>query len=220
MPVTTPMFTFMADCLSESKRHDGEAEQPAGSNYGPYVCRCLMATTYRKCRAPWCAGHVTLTVQTVAARNGGPKFPCDSAAVETWDTVLSSMGYQWTGKLAALPPGAIVCQGGRHITFFDGWVSRAAIGTRYWGHGGNQANRVQRSLYQVTPDTRFYVIPDSWDKRPLPKPPRPVLEVLRNEDGQMVRVFHGRHLPTLLNRVRKALKDGATKIVVRPEKNG
>lgn len=211
-------FTFMADVLEESKKHTGEAEQPPGSNYGPYVCRCLAATTYRSCRAPWCAGHVTLSVQTVALRNGGPEFPCHSAAVETWDKQLAAMGFLWKGALGLLPPGAIVCQGGRHITFFDGWAS-GSVGRTYYGHGGNQGNRVQRSAYTVTSDTRFYVIPDAWDKRKPVAELRPILEVLVNEDGQTKRVFHGRHVGTLANRVRKAVKAGATKIVIRKAKD-
>ena len=212
-----PQFTFMADCLAESKKHTGESEVPLGSNRGPYVCRCLAATTYRSCGAPWCAGHVTLTVQTVARRNGGPDFPCHSAAVETWDRQLALMGFEWERAAGTLPLGAIVCQGGRHITFFDGWLP-GGIGRQYYGHGGNQANRVQRSVYTVTPDTRFYVIPDAWDKRkPVPEL-KPVLEVLVNEDGQRKRVFHGRHVPTMINRIRKAVQGGATNVVIRPEK--
>lgn len=208
-----PTFTLSRDFLLESQKRDGEREIPDGSNGGPYVSRIMRKTTYGK-DGPWCAGHANDVIETVVLRNGGPDFPCDSAAVETWDSLLARMGYRWTNP-ETLPLGAIVCQGGRHITFFAGWLP-GAVGRTYYGHGGNQGNRVQRSTYSVTPDTRFYVIPDAWDQRKvIPPKPRPIYEVIRGEGDKAVIVFHGRHVGTLLNRVRKAVQGGAKKVVVR-----
>lgn len=213
-------YTLCRDFLAESKRRDGEREVPDGSNGGPYVSRIMRKTTYGK-DGPWCAGHVNDVVETVVVKNGGPDFPCDSAAVETWDKVLASMGYAWKGEWANLPLGAIICQGGRHITFFNGWPGNAPgpgqlVGWDYNGHGGNQANQVKNSVYTWTADTRAYVIPDAWDDRKvIPPKPRPLYEVIRGEGDRAVVVFHGRHVGTLLNRVRKAVKGGAKKVVVR-----
>lgn len=219
-----PTYTLSADFLAESKKRDGYREIPDGSNGGPYVSRIMRETTYGK-DGPWCAGHVNDVVETVVVRNGGPDFPCDSAAVETWDTLLDRMGYRWTGPARDLPAGAIICQGGRHITFFNGWDGPApgparalpdAVGFAYHGHGGNQGNEVKDSVYRWTSDTRAYVIPDAWDKRKvIPPKPRPLYEVIRGEGENAVVVFHGRHIPTLLNRVRKAVQGGAKKVVVR-----
>lgn len=221
-----PTYTLSADFLAESKKRTGEREIPDGSNGGPYVSRIMRKTTYGK-DGPWCAGHVNDVIETVVERNGGPDFPCDSAAVETWDKLLDSMGYRWTGAARDLPPGAIICQGGRHITFFNGWARtpppirtlEQIVGWEYHGHGGNQANQVKDSVYRWTSDTRAYVIPDAWDKRAvIPPKPRPLREVITGEGENRQVVFHGRHVPTLLNRVRKAIQGGARKVVVRTVK--
>ena len=216
-----PTFALSRDFLLESQRRDGEREQPDGSNSGPYVCRVLAKTTYRRCGAPWCAAHATDVVDTVLKRNGGEGTPCDSAAVETWDKELGRRGWLWRGSLADLPLGAIICQGGRHITFFAGWAPGPrplGVGSRYDGHGGNQGNAVRRSQYAWTTDTRAYVIPDGFDKERKIVRPRPLREVITGEGENRVVVFHGRHVPTLLNRVRKAIAGGAKKVVIRTVK--
>lgn len=214
-----PTFALSRDFLLESQKRDGEREQPDGSNSGPYVCRVLAKTTYRRCGAPWCAGHVTDVVDTVLVRNGGEGTPCDSAAVETWDTDLARRGWLWKGSPTDLPLGAIICQGGRHITFFAGWAGTAPssfrAGAAYFGHGGNQGNAVRRSQYAWTTDTRAYVIPDGFDKERKIVRPRPLREVITGEGENRKVVFHGRHVPTLLNRVRKAIGAGAKKVVIR-----
>ena len=59
------------------------------------------------------------------------KHACAQAVTEGGlDRQLALMGFEWEKAAGTLPLGAIVCQGGRHITFFDGWLP-GGIGRQY-----------------------------------------------------------------------------------------
>lgn len=197
--------------LATSRREEGTSEQPPGSNVGPRVNQYKATCPWLPANGdwPWCAAYDAW----IMLKTWGKTLTV-SPAVE--DHAREAREHGLTVPVSAAKPGDAICLGGDHITRLAAPIAKNAL--TFQGLGGNQGNAVRVSPYSVARITtvisadkvaRFLEV----DRTP-PKP-RPKFVVVRDENGNEVKLATYGTARQAAERARRALRNGASSVTIR-----
>lgn len=144
----------------EAAKYLGRAEDPSGSNTGPFVIKCQRCTFLAGTRWPWCAAFVCF----IAAKLGVP-LAYNSAGAHD----LANHHTATRQTIESAMPGD-VCDwnlGSGHTSILE--AKGAASWTTIDGNWGDKVARVAHPLSELR---MVWRIPGVSDAAPVPKPPR------------------------------------------------